>query len=115
MPLISKAEKVEFETMPWLETFLVASVDVALAAQNAVVAAESIGLSTVYIGAMRNEPEKVADLLGLPPQCFVLFGLCVGYADRAGGGRGQAAHAAGDDAAPRALRRLERRCPSQDA
>jgi len=78
--LISQAEKVEFETMPWLETFLVASVDVALAAQNAVVAAESIGLSTVYIGAMRNEPEKVADLLGLPPQCFVLFGLCVGYA-----------------------------------
>lgn len=77
---ISQAEKVEFETMPWLETFLVASVDVALAAQNAVVAAESIGLSTVYIGAMRNEPEKVADLLGLPPQCFVLFGLCVGYA-----------------------------------
>ena len=77
---ISKAEKVEFETMPWLETFLVASVDVALAAQNAVVAAESIGLRTVYIGAMRNEPEKVADLLGLPPQCFVLFGLCVGYA-----------------------------------
>ena len=78
--LISTAENVEFETMPWLETFLVASVDVALAAQNAVVAAESIGLSTVYIGAMRNEPEKVADLLGLPPQCFVLFGLCVGYA-----------------------------------
>ena len=77
---ISKAEKVEFETMPWLETFLVASIDVALAAQNAVVAAESIGLSTVYIGAMRNEPEQVAELLGLPKQCFVLFGLCVGYA-----------------------------------
>lgn len=77
---ISTAEKVEFETMPWLETFLVASVDVALAAQNAVVAAESIGLGTVYIGAMRNDPERVAELLGLPKQCFVLFGLCVGYA-----------------------------------
>jgi nitroreductase len=78
--LISKAEKVEFETMPWLETFLVASIDVALAAQNAVVAAESIGLGTVYIGAMRNDPERVAEVLGLPKQCFVLFGLCVGYA-----------------------------------
>ena len=64
--------------MPWLETFLVANIDVALAAQNAVVAAESIGLSTVYIGAMRNDPERVAGLLGLPKQCFVLFGLCVG-------------------------------------
>jgi nitroreductase len=77
---IGRAEKVEFEVMPWLETFLVASIDVALAAQNAVVAAESIGLSTVYIGAMRNDPERVAELLGLPKKCFVLFGLCVGYA-----------------------------------
>jgi nitroreductase len=76
---IGRAEKVEFEVMPWLETFLVASIDVALAAQNAVVAAESIGLGTVYIGAMRNDPEWVAELLGLPKQCFVLFGLCVGY------------------------------------
>jgi nitroreductase len=77
---IGEAEKTEFEVMPWLETFLVASIDVALAAQNAVVAAESIGLSTVYIGAMRNDPVRVAELLGLPKQCFVLFGLCVGYA-----------------------------------
>lgn len=77
---IGEAEKTELEVMPWLETFLVASIDVALAAQNAVVAAESIGLSTVYIGAMRNDPVRVAELLGLPKQCFVLFGLCVGYA-----------------------------------
>ena len=78
--LISTTEKVEFETMPWLETFMVACIDVALAAQNAVVAAESIGLRTVYIGAMRNDPERVAKLLGLPKQSFVVFGLCVGYA-----------------------------------
>ncbi len=77
---IAQAEKVEFETMPWLETFLVACIDVALAAQNAVVAAESLGLSTVYIGAMRNDPERVAKLLELPEKSFVVFGLCVGYA-----------------------------------
>jgi nitroreductase len=83
---ISAEQKVEFETMPWLETFLVACIDVALAAQNAVVAVESIGLSTVYIGAMRNDPERVAALLGLPKQCFVVFGLCVGYATEEGVG-----------------------------
>lgn len=83
---IGQAEKTDLKVMPWLETFLVASVDVALAAQNAVVAAESIGLSTVYIGAMRNDPERVAKLLGLPPQCFVLFGLCVGYASEQAAG-----------------------------
>jgi nitroreductase len=77
---ISGEQKVEFETMPWLETFMVACIDVALAAQNAVVAAESLGLSTLYIGAMRNDPERVAALLGLPKQSFVVFGLCVGYA-----------------------------------
>jgi hypothetical protein len=59
---------------------MVACIDAALAAQNAVVAAQSIGLSTVYIGAMRNDPVWVARLLGLPPGAFVVFGLCVGYA-----------------------------------
>jgi nitroreductase len=83
---VSDAEKTAFETMPWLETFMVACIDAALAAQNAVVAAQSIGLRTVYIGAMRNDPIRVAELLGLPAQSFVVFGLCVGYAtDKAAG------------------------------
>jgi nitroreductase len=80
---LSQAEKTEFESLPWLETFTVACVDAALAAQNAVVAAQSLGLRTVYIGAMRNDPARVAELLGLPPKAFVVFGLCVGYADPA--------------------------------
>ena len=94
-----------FESVPWLETFMVACIDAALAAQNAVVAAQSLGLRTVYIGAMRNDPVRVAELLGLPPRAFVVFGLCVGYADPTGQERGQAAPAAIDRAAPRALRR----------
>jgi nitroreductase len=78
---LSRAEQMDFETLPWLETFMVACIDAALAAQNAVVAAQSLGLRTVYIGAMRNDPVRVAGLLGLPPRAFVVFGLCVGYAD----------------------------------
>ncbi|MGE0698622.1 MAG: NADPH-dependent oxidoreductase [Hyphomicrobiaceae bacterium] len=76
---LGKAENVTLEGIPYLETFLVASIDAALAAQNAVVAAESIGLSTVYIGAMRNNVGRVAELLGLPPGVVCVFGLCVGY------------------------------------
>ena len=83
---ISDAEKTAFETMPWLETFMVACIDAALAAQNAVVAVQSIGLRTVYIGAMRNDPIRVAKLLDLPHQSFVVFGLCVGYATEKGEG-----------------------------
>ncbi len=77
---LSEAEKTPLEAMPYLEVFTVACVDTALAAQNAVVAAEALGLGTVYIGAMRNDPARAAELLGLPHQAFVVFGLCVGYA-----------------------------------
>ncbi|MEJ0000158.1 MAG: NADPH-dependent oxidoreductase [Verrucomicrobiota bacterium] len=66
-----------------LELFLVAVIDAALAAQNAVVAAESLGLGTVYIGALRNRPEEVARELKLPPRTFAVFGLVVGWPDPA--------------------------------
>jgi nitroreductase len=68
------------------EMFLTASIDASLAAQNAVLAAESLGLSTVYIGGMRNKPEEIAAFLNLPPATMVVFGLCVGYAAEGKGG-----------------------------
>ena len=77
---MAEAEGVELAGMPFLESFLVASIDAALAAQNAVVAAESLGLSTVYIGALRNDVTRVAELLGLPPGAAPVFGLCIGHA-----------------------------------
>lgn len=60
------------------EQFVIATVDVALAAQNAVVAAESLGYGICYIGAIRNDPAVVCDLLGLPAQVYPVFGLCIG-------------------------------------
>lgn len=66
---------------PSLEYFLVATVDPALAAQNAVVAAESMGLGAVYIGGIRNEMRKVAELLELPELVYPVFGLCFGVPD----------------------------------
>lgn len=67
----------------YLELYTIGAVDVALAAQNAVTALESMGLGIVYIGGMRNHPEAVAEALGLPQGCMVLFGMCVGYPDPA--------------------------------
>jgi nitroreductase len=83
---ISGELKTDFDCMPWLETFMVACIDAALAAQNAVVAAESLGLGTLYIGAMRNDPVRVAKLLGLPEGSFVVFGMCLGHATEKGVG-----------------------------
>lgn len=67
----------------YLDTFLMGVIDAALAAQNAVVAAEAMGLGTVYVGGMRNQPEKVAEVLGTPKNVFPVFGLVVGHPDPA--------------------------------
>lgn len=78
---IAESRGLPHEGLDYLEMFLMATIDAALAAQNATVAAESLGLGTVYIGAMRNHPEDVAKVLNLPPHVFAVFGLCVGYPD----------------------------------
>jgi len=44
-----------------------------------VVALESIGLGSVYIGAMRNKPEEVARELKLPPNVFAVFGMAIAF------------------------------------
>lgn len=67
----------------YLDSFLMGVIDAALAAQNAVVAAEALGLGTVYVGAMRNQPEAVAQVLGTPANVFPVFGLVVGHPDPA--------------------------------
>ncbi|MBO9609779.1 MAG: oxygen-insensitive NADPH nitroreductase [Paenibacillaceae bacterium] len=64
-----------------LENMLVATVDTALAAQNAAIAAESLGLGITYVGAIRSQPQQVTELLELPPLVFPLFGMCVGVPD----------------------------------
>ncbi|MGY4309600.1 nitroreductase [Bradyrhizobium sp. USDA 4369] len=78
---LAKREGRPDEGIHFLETLFVAIIDAALAAQNAVVALEALGLGSVYIGAIRNRPQAVAEELGLPPNVLAVFGLCVGYAD----------------------------------
>jgi nitroreductase len=64
--------------LDFLESFLVAVTDASIAARSAATAAESLGLGTVYSGALRDQPEKVAEELKLPQGAFPLFGLVVG-------------------------------------
>ena len=61
------------------EHFIIATVDVALFAQNCAVAAESLGLGICYIGGIRNDPARVSELLKLPDQVYPVFGFCLGY------------------------------------
>ncbi|WP_339227525.1 oxygen-insensitive NADPH nitroreductase [Oceanobacillus sp. FSL K6-2867] len=63
------------------EQFIVATIDAALAAQNATIAAESMGLGICYIGSLRNDINRVNELLELPQHVLPLFGLVVGHPD----------------------------------
>jgi FMN reductase (NADPH) len=62
-----------------IESFLVAVVDAALFMQNAAVAAESRGLGMCYIGAIRNHPAEVIELLELPRLVFPVSGMALGW------------------------------------
>ena len=64
------------------EQFVVATVDTALLAQNAMITAESLGLGGVYIGGIRNDPQKICDLLHIPEKAYPVFGMCLGYPDQ---------------------------------
>ncbi|MGG3805077.1 oxygen-insensitive NADPH nitroreductase [Metabacillus fastidiosus] len=61
-----------------VEHLISSTVDTSLAAQNAVIAAESLGLGIVYIGGIRNDIDQVAKLLNLPKLVYPVFGLCIG-------------------------------------
>ncbi|UOQ43260.1 oxygen-insensitive NADPH nitroreductase [Halobacillus salinarum] len=82
---ISKASEEEYVKMlPNLENsehFLVSSIDAALAAQNAALAAESLGLGICFLGSLRNNMGRVDELLHLPKHVIPLFGMAIGVPD----------------------------------
>jgi nitroreductase len=59
--------------------------DVALAMQNMVLAAQSLGLGTVYLGAF--DAEKAGSILGLPEGYAVVAMTPLGYPDEQPAGR----------------------------
>ena len=56
--------------------------DAVIAAQNVVIAAESLGMGTVYLGSILNDIRKVVKLLKLPKYVFPAVGLAVGWKDQ---------------------------------
>ena len=63
----------------YVENFLVAAVDCAIAAQTAALAAESLGLGICYIGSIRNQTQGVIELLALPRLVFPITGMTLGW------------------------------------
>lgn len=75
--LLHEHRDVEFEMAP-MTAILKGSVDAALAAQNAITAAESYGYGVCPIGAISEELSSVSEEADLPPEVLPAFGLCIG-------------------------------------
>lgn len=61
------------------EAFVVATVDAALAADRALIAAQALGIWGVMVGGIRNQPDDVCELLELPSLVYPVMGMSVGY------------------------------------
>ena len=60
------------------EGILVGAVDAGIMLNAIQVAAESLGYGTTAIGAVRNHPDSMIELLGLPPKTFPIVGTTIG-------------------------------------
>ena len=63
---------------PRLGELMLACSDALIAAQNAVIAAESMGIGSCYIGDILENAEEHMELLGLPPHTLPVAMLCFG-------------------------------------
>ena len=63
----------------YVENFLTCVLDAGIAAQNAAVAAESLGLGVCYLGSVRNNTQAVIELLALPRLVFPVVGMALGW------------------------------------
>jgi len=62
-------------------SFYTASIDVVIAAQNACIAAESLGLGICYLGTTNYTAPKIIEILHLPQGVFPVTTVVLGYAD----------------------------------
>jgi len=76
---IAEEKNCHEESIRDMDRFFQAFTDACLMAQNVVNAAESMGLGTVYLGSILNDPKRTVKLLNLPKLTFPALGLGFGY------------------------------------
>lgn len=77
--LIAEAKGVKAKVQGSAERFLSVFSDALIAAQNVAIAAESLGMGSVFLGSILNDNAKLSKLLGLPKYVFPAVGLAVGW------------------------------------
>lgn len=67
---------------PTMDTYREAYTDACLLAQSTVVGAEALGLGTVLLGSILNDPTRTIEILEMPKYTFPVLGLLMGYPDQ---------------------------------
>lgn len=76
---IREAAGLSLEPLERATLFIQGVEDTLLAAQNMVVAAESLGLGTCFLGSIGSDPDSLIKALKLPQYTYPLVGMLVGH------------------------------------
>lgn len=76
---VERVQGVQHRDAPGKGDLMMACSDALIAAQNAVVAAESLGIGSCYIGDVLEQAETHAELFGLPAHTMPVAMLCLGH------------------------------------
>lgn len=78
---LAAADEAETGAFDYLDEAAIGFMDAGIASQTAALAAESMGLGTVHIGAVRNDAARMQEILGLPDTVVPVIGLSIGHPD----------------------------------
>ena len=78
VPAHCRETKIEYR-MPDVSKLLMSCCDALIAAQNSVIAAESMGIGSCYVGDIMGHAEEHRDLFDLPPFAFPMTLVCYGH------------------------------------
>jgi len=82
LDVVARISGVEYYKSNFLDSFIIGVSDTSLAAQNAALAAESLGYGICYIGSIRGKMEELRSMFKLPDKVFPLYGLAIGVPAR---------------------------------
>lgn len=82
MEVVTRRAGYRYYQSQFLESFLMAAMDTAIAAQSALIAAEALGYGVCMLGSIRNHSDRAIEILQLPPKLFPLVGLAIGVPER---------------------------------
>lgn len=79
---IALEDQADIDVLGSFDRFFVGATDAILAAQNIMIAAESMGLGGVFLGSLLNQADQVIELLELPEYTTPVLGIALGYPDQ---------------------------------